>query len=193
MAGFAAGNYDTLQLGGSSTGNVISGVISDAAGGSITAGGYTPVTVNSSGTWTLNGANTYDGPTTLTAGTLGIGNASALGTSAVAINGGTFIVTGGNDLSINNNVTLGGGATFGVGNSLTVTGTFTNSGSNTLEFHNSTAGHNVLTLSGNIYLSSTLAPPELSPSTTTAARTRARRWSSAASSLTLTVQAPPAT
>ena len=42
------------------------------------------------GTLTLSGANTYDGGTTLSAGTLNIHNASAIGTGTFTITGGTF-------------------------------------------------------------------------------------------------------
>src|SRR5206468_3414761 len=44
MSGFATTNFDTLALSGTGTGSVINGVIADATGGSLAAGGYTPVT-----------------------------------------------------------------------------------------------------------------------------------------------------
>jgi autotransporter-associated beta strand protein len=72
-AGFA------LTLDGS-TGGTASGVIS----------GSGSVTKNGSGTWILSGANTYTGTTSINAGTLKLGNAAALGTTA----SGTSITSG---------------------------------------------------------------------------------------------------
>ena len=64
------GHYDTLTLGGTSTGNAINGAISDSAGYVSVGNGDTRVTKSGAGTWTLSGANTYNGPTTISAGTL---------------------------------------------------------------------------------------------------------------------------
>ena len=79
----------TLTLGGNTpntVNNVIGGVIGDGAG-------TLSVTLNGSGNtrWVLNGANTYSGQTTITAGALRITNATALGSAA----GGTTIAAGG--------------------------------------------------------------------------------------------------
>ena len=48
----------------------------------------------SSNTLTLSGANTFSGGTTITAGTLRMGNAAALGTGSVTLGGGTLDVNG---------------------------------------------------------------------------------------------------
>jgi fibronectin-binding autotransporter adhesin len=58
-------------LGGTSTGNIISGNIKDAADIGTNTNAV-PLTVTKSGTstWTLSGNNTYSGPTTVSAGTL---------------------------------------------------------------------------------------------------------------------------
>lgn len=62
----------------------VSGVISDTSSqGSIVVNG-------TGGTMALTGANTYEGGTTVTAGTLSIGNNSALGTGELVLNGGNF-------------------------------------------------------------------------------------------------------
>ena len=81
MAGFATNNYDTLTLDGTSTGNSISGVISNATGGSNAAGGYTRVTKSNTSTWTLAGASTYTSQTLVNGGTLKAGVASVANVS----------------------------------------------------------------------------------------------------------------
>ncbi|OYV02624.1 MAG: hypothetical protein CFE26_21925, partial [Verrucomicrobiales bacterium VVV1] len=78
------GNFaKTLVLGGSSTGNTISGVISN---------GINVLTLTKSGvsTWSLAGANTHTGPTSITGGTLNLANQNALATTAVTMNGGAL-------------------------------------------------------------------------------------------------------
>lgn len=107
---------------GVSTGNtvVLSSVISDTAGGIQTAvtkkgvasyytatGVYDTTNGNGNGTLELNGANTYTGVTTVTAGTVKLGNAAGLGNGGASIgpklngsivnssgNGGTTVASG---------------------------------------------------------------------------------------------------
>ncbi|MBU6158917.1 MAG: autotransporter-associated beta strand repeat-containing protein [Bacteroidetes bacterium] len=71
--------------------------------GTITTGNGT-LTKDGSGTATLSGANTFTGGATLSAGTLNINNASALGTTAGAftINGGTIDNTTGASITTSN-------------------------------------------------------------------------------------------
>jgi autotransporter-associated beta strand protein len=119
MTSQSGNNYDTLTLEGSTAGNAIDGVISDSAiyTGTV-GGGDTRITVNGAGvTWALNGANTYHGPTTVSAGTLQLGNASALGnTSTVTVSSGAVLdlggqtVTGTSPLTINGTGIATGGA-----------------------------------------------------------------------------------
>src|SRR5258706_8102233 len=90
-AGTVTGAGFGLTLDGSSGGSV----------SSIIGTGARTVTKNGAGTWTLSGANTFSGGTTLSAGTLDINNASALGSVA-----GTFTI---NDGTMDN--TTGGAIT----------------------------------------------------------------------------------
>jgi fibronectin-binding autotransporter adhesin len=74
----------TLTLGdNNATGQTFSGVIRNTAG-------TLSLVKNGSGTQTLSGANTYAGSTTVNAGTLVLGNGSALGTAPATVNGGSL-------------------------------------------------------------------------------------------------------
>jgi autotransporter-associated beta strand protein len=67
------------------------------------------LTKSGAGTLTLSGANAYTGGTTVNAGTLSVGNNSALGTGGVTVNtGGTLLIQAG--FNVSNAVTLTGGA-----------------------------------------------------------------------------------
>ena len=74
-----------LQLSGAGTG-FVTGIISNSSATLIPA-----VTKNDPGTWTLAGANTYSGLTTVGLGTLKLGHPSALGNTL----GGTTVAAGG--------------------------------------------------------------------------------------------------
>ncbi len=125
-----ANTVGTINLGG-----VISGV-----GGSILQNGI-------GGTLLLSGvgANTYTGGVTLTAGTLVVGKASALGTGNLVLNGGALQSNG--SLSIANNFSQTANSTINGANNLTLSGTG-NLGSNTTLLVNNTAG--TITLSNAI-------------------------------------------
>lgn len=69
-----------LTISGTSTGNLVSGVISN---GSNAGTGKLPLVKSGAGTWTLTGANTYTGITNVTAGTLAIGTGGSISTSPV--------------------------------------------------------------------------------------------------------------
>jgi fibronectin-binding autotransporter adhesin len=117
----------TLTLQGSTAGTgEIAGKIVDNS-----ATNKTSVTKAGSGKWTLSNANTYTGGTTISAGTLGIGNSSALGTGTFTFSaGGTFDNTSGSTLSLSNAVALSGGSpTFTGTNDMTLTGPVALSGS----------------------------------------------------------------
>jgi autotransporter-associated beta strand protein len=114
-----------LLLNGAANG-IWSGNINDSVNSSTNVA----VIMGGTGTWTLTGANTYSGTTTVNNGTLVV-NGQILGTNAVAVNNGTLSGTG----LINGPVTVGnsGGiiepgtaASYGtltVSNNLTVIGT----------------------------------------------------------------------
>lgn len=98
----------SLALAGTGTGVVtLSGIISEGSG-------QRQVAVTKSGatsTFVLSGANSYSDPTTISAGTLIGSNASAFGSSAIALNGGVLGLALTNGTSFGNNVTLGATAT----------------------------------------------------------------------------------
>lgn len=103
-----------ISVGGLNTNSTFSGAI---GGGS----GTIAVTKVGSGTWTLSGANTYTGATTVNAGTLALGAANRIAdTSALVMNGGTFATGGFSEtlgvLTLSSNSILD----FGSGNSALV-------------------------------------------------------------------------
>ena len=80
----------TLNLGGTTTGNQITGVISNGVSPAIS------LSKSDTSTWTISGNNTYSGGTTVTGGTLLVNNTtgSGSGSGAVTVNGGTLGGTG---------------------------------------------------------------------------------------------------
>lgn len=112
----------TLTLQGSTSGTgEISGVISNPAG---------PNTISlikaGTGTWTLSGANTYTGPTTISGGTLRLGNGGtggSLSTSSTIVDNANF--------TINQTDSVVQGTDFS-GSAITGTGSITQAGSGTL-------------------------------------------------------------
>jgi fibronectin-binding autotransporter adhesin len=96
-----------LTLTGSSTGaNTLAEVINDGVGS-----GTTSVTANGTGTWVLNGVNTYSGGTTISAGSLELGSGATLGASSGALTvGAALLDLGGNTQSLGT-VTISGAAT----------------------------------------------------------------------------------
>ena len=134
----------TLLLAGTNTdANEVQGVIRNNGNNSLVA-----VTKAGTGTWTLGGANTYTGATTLNAGTLSVGASNNLGAAAsnLVFNGGTLQITGtaltnfsgiGHTVSFNVGQAVGldvnnAGNTFTVDQALNqTTGGFTKSGNGT--------------------------------------------------------------
>jgi fibronectin-binding autotransporter adhesin len=128
-----------------------------AAGGTLIVNGAVSNTnnvtlsVSTTGTVQLNGANTYTGGTAVNGATLVIGDDSALGAGTLTsgTSAATTIQAGGGARTIANNVVWGGNGTVSGSNDLTVNGSFTSSGS---------AGRTItvngvnLTLGGNVYL-----------------------------------------
>jgi fibronectin-binding autotransporter adhesin len=113
------GNYDTLSLDGTSTGNRIQGVISDAVGGSASLGGQTRVTKSGDSTWELNGANSYTGITTISGGKLIV--TDSIGNSAVTLNNAGTILATDNSAIIGSTLTINNGAILAVGDSANTT------------------------------------------------------------------------
>ena len=120
----------TLTLGGTNTGdNTIQGAIIDNIGGS---GGRVSLTKSGSGTWVLNGANTYSGNTSITGGTL----KAAITQTASALAGGTVSVSMGATLVLDNR------STTNTANLPTIGNTFTGSGLLRLQFAAGTTARN---------------------------------------------------
>jgi fibronectin-binding autotransporter adhesin len=147
--GVIAGHFDTLFLGGTSTGNTITGSITDAVSGG-TSGGYTAVTMNGSGQWILSGTNLpYHGNTTISSGSL------ALQSNYLPIN--SPVLLGAATLQLLNNG-IGGNA----GNNATINTAFS-AGSGTIDISSGIATDNIYvgsvggTNSGNTIAVSVLA------------------------------------
>ncbi len=106
---------------------------------SSTIAGSVGLSKSGTGTLTLSGANTYTGTTTLSTGTLALGHNSALGSSTLALAGGTLSAFDG-ARAISNNVTLSANSTISGTLNLSLNGTLTNSGGNrTLTVNNTGA------------------------------------------------------
>ena len=99
-SGTVGGFTQTLTLGGTATGSSFASVLS--GGGNLTKSG--------AGTWTLSGANTYSNGTTISAGTLRIANATALGngSGAVGVSSGAVLDLNGQTVANTNALTLNG-------------------------------------------------------------------------------------
>lgn len=114
----------TLTLGGANTGaNQVSGIISNGAASALA------VVKSGAGTWTLSGANTYTGGTSIAAGTLALsgGNNRLLSTSTVSFTGasGTLDIGATSQTLAGINFTTMGTNSHvitGVGGSLTING-----------------------------------------------------------------------
>ncbi len=119
----STGHFDTMTLSGTSTGNTINGVIADSSVYTSVGNGDTRVTKSGVSQWTLNGANTYHGPTNITAGTLGLGSAATLSSLTTSVSSGaTFdvsAISGG--LVLQQSQTLAGAGGAAINGSLTVT------------------------------------------------------------------------
>jgi fibronectin-binding autotransporter adhesin len=132
-----------------------SGSIDTVVNGVISGSGY--VTQLGTNTLWLNGANTYSGGTILGAGTIAIGNSSALGSGAFTIAGGAIEATGGSR-TITNATTLVGNVQITGANNLTLNGTLLNSSTNNTITVNNTG---TTTFGGNITLSESSAQRSL--------------------------------
>jgi autotransporter-associated beta strand protein len=105
------------------------------SGGIGQSGGSFGLNKFGNGVLVLSGNDTYAGGTTLSAGTLQVNNAAALGSGTVLLVAG-ILQAGGGPLTLSNAVTLGGNVTIGGTNDLTFTGAATLTGNRTLTISN---------------------------------------------------------
>lgn len=124
---------NSITLDGTGMNTALNGIIS---------GTGASVIKNDSGAATLAGANTYTGGTTINGGTLNANHATALGSGAVTLAGGTLASTNGS--TVNNTLALT--ASSGLAN-ITTSGTLTQTGGNYTVYMNGA------TQSGNVNLS----------------------------------------
>jgi autotransporter-associated beta strand protein len=98
VTGSATGsNTDTADLDGTASGNSVTGAIADGSGGGVTA-----LSKTNSSTWTLAGANTYSGASSVTGGVLNV-TGSIASTASLTVTGATLEGTG----SITSPVSMG--------------------------------------------------------------------------------------
>ncbi|MBR0872064.1 autotransporter domain-containing protein [Bradyrhizobium tropiciagri] len=157
------GGGNTLAVGSNNLSTTVSGLIADfdpcGCGGPV--GGSGTLQKVGSGTLTLSGANTYTGGTIITAGTIQVTNAGAVGTGAVTLDGGTFKAGGASNLTITNDFkinTTGGGIDNG-GIVLTIAGGISNGngGNGVLQLIDASGGRGTTVLAGiNTYTGGTL-------------------------------------
>ena len=106
VAGAITNNSTNLQTINTAI-SLASSIIVNAASGNITIGGVisgnAAITKSGANSLTLSTANTYSGGTALNAGTLNIGNATAIGTGTLTITSGTIDNTSGGALTLSNN------------------------------------------------------------------------------------------
>lgn len=101
-------NGGTLNMGGNNIGGTAQvGTLNFQSGSLLNVGqinnGATALVKSTSGTLTLNGANTFSGGVTLNQGQLNINSSTALGTGTLTINGGTIDNTRGSAVTLSNN------------------------------------------------------------------------------------------
>lgn len=145
----AALTATNTTLGGFGFGNVaLSGILSGAGGLIINRSAPQPFT----GLIDLTAANTFGGGVTLQSGNLRVGDAMALGSGSLVINGGTIGAT--STTSIANNITLNADLVYSGFADLTMTGAISESSARNLVI--SSMSSNTLTLQGtNTYTGST--------------------------------------
>ena len=151
----------TLGLGGVTTGNTVTGVISNGVG-------TIAVVKSNTSTWTLSGNSTYTGTTAVLGGILNVNGDNSAATGAVTVAGGSLGGTG----SLGGAITVGTGGTIIPGASIgTLTGTqsvsFTDGSTYGYEINSASVLADLLRVGTNLNLSGTvtLALTDLSSST----------------------------
>jgi len=155
-----------LVLGGVTTGNTVTGVISNGA--TLTGANAISVAKTNSSTWTLSGNSTYTGTTAVLGGILNVNGDNSAATGAVTVAGGSLGGTG----SLGGAITVGTGGTIIPGASIgTLTGTqsvsFTDGSTYGFEINSASVTADLLRVGTNLNLSGTvtLALTDLSSST----------------------------
>ena len=117
-----------LTTGGNNTSTTFSGVIQDGGAGALS------IVKEGSGTFTLTGANSYTGTTTISAGVLQVGSGGTTGTlgSGAVINNASLIVNRSDALTIANAISGSGSLTQAGAGTTTLTGDNSYSGSTTI-------------------------------------------------------------
>jgi len=117
-----------LTTGGNNTSTTFSGVIQDGGAGALS------IVKTGSGTFTLTGANTYTGTTTISAGVLQVGSGGTTGTlgSGAVTNNASLIINRSDALTIANGISGSGSLTQAGAGTTTLTGDSSYSGSTTI-------------------------------------------------------------
>jgi autotransporter-associated beta strand protein len=156
----------TLVLGGVTSGNTVTGVISNGA--TLTGANAISLTKANTGTWTLSGNSTYTGTTAVLGGILSVNGDNFAATGAVTVAGGSL---GGNG-RLGGAITVGTGGTIIPGASIgTLTGTqslsFTDGSTYGYEINSTLATADLLRIGTDLNLSGTvtLSLTDLSSST----------------------------
>jgi MYXO-CTERM domain-containing protein len=102
----ATAGTHTVSVGATLASNLAVAVAADSLAVTGVLTGTGSLAKSGAGLLTLSGANTFSGGATVDAGTLALGHASALGTAAATVNGGTLDLGG---FTVTNAVTLTGG------------------------------------------------------------------------------------
>jgi len=144
----ASGNFNVVNSGATLS---IQTILSES-------GGARSLTKTGAGTLLLGSANSYTGGTTLTAGTLGLGSSTALGSGGLTINGGR-LASSVSARTITNAVTVGGNFTLGgLSNSITLNGTMDlGSATRTITLENSATIGGIISNNGGLTLLSSTA------------------------------------
>jgi autotransporter-associated beta strand protein len=121
-----------VTLTGNRTVTVASSVTATFGGAIGESGGSRVLTKAGSGTLVLAGSNTYSGGTVVSAGTLSVGNAAALGSGNLTVNTGTTLSASASGLTLPNTVTVAGNFTLGGSNALTFSAAVSLTGNRTI-------------------------------------------------------------